>query len=356
MVANTGPYYVSGWWWYYGVNAGALGNLLDQRIPISIDPYIIGTNLLFAAIMVSNDYSMAWWWYFGFGVTEVNNLLNTNNAQLVSARPYNNGVGTVYVVIMESQAEPSQWSTAQTLSTINNALAASGSRMLSLAPDGGSWDSIFVPVAGQTWWWWTDLDPTAVSNNVASHGSVITDLSSYIDSTGARRYAGVELAIGSSNSSSGSSSSTSSTSSPSSTPSSSNHFVDKSSKSRQTKIIVGAVCGFVGVAIIAVAAFLLLRRKPKPVETGVLLAAESPGISQNLLHTPEPTPTVGYPNTAQPMEQTTSTMIQPPPEQVGQSMAPAVQSPPGYQYGYVPPTDPIFMQGQYFTPPQQSQV
>jgi hypothetical protein len=367
MVANTGPYYVSGWWWYYGVDADALGTLLDQRTPISIDPYIIGSDIFFAAIMVDNvvGESISWWWYYGYNVTEVDNLLNANNAQLVSARPYVNDVGTVYVVIMESPAETSQWNIGQSLSTINATLTTNGDRILSFAPDGGSWDTIFVPVAGQTWWWWTDLDPTTVSNNVASHGSVITDLSSYLDSTGARRYAGVELAISSSNSSSGSSTSSTSSSS-TQTGASSDHHVDKSSKSRQTNIIIGVVCGFVGVAIIAAVAFLLLRRKSKPVETGVLLSApesESPGVSQNLLSTPEPTQTVGYPNSPQPMVQTASTIIQPPSEQVGQSMAPVVQSLPDmtsyHQYGYVPPTDAIFMQGQHFTSipqPQQPQA
>lgn len=66
MVSNTGDF-ASAWWWYVGIDAGALSNLLSGKRLISIDSYSTPAGLRLAVVVVPNDgqYDKAWWWYFG---------------------------------------------------------------------------------------------------------------------------------------------------------------------------------------------------------------------------------------------------------------------------------------------------
>ena len=54
-------------------------------------------------------------------------------------------------------------------------------RVTALAPDPpGGWDAILVASEGEEWYWWYGQDPKTVGDNVASHGTRLIDLSSYV--------------------------------------------------------------------------------------------------------------------------------------------------------------------------------
>ena len=200
MVANAGDY-ASSWWWYYGQTADQVGVLLNQHNArlISIDPYWTGDGLRFAVVMVPNTGAQqrGWWWYYGKTTSQVSALLDQNHARLVALRPYMDGGQRVFAVIMVSNTgadyKPSQWWVGSSISDIAGHLTSDNMRVTALAPDpAGGWDAILVASEGEEWYWWYGLDPKTVGDNVASHGTRLIDLSSYV-MNGIRKYAAVEL-------------------------------------------------------------------------------------------------------------------------------------------------------------------
>lgn len=199
MVENTGVY-DSAWWWYYGVDAQTLGQLLDGHRLISIDPYFTSEGLRFAAVMVPNTGTQdrAWWWYFGQDAADVGQLLTENNARLVELRPYNdNGQEKFAVIMIQNTGEDYEnweWWYGVTPDFINTRIQT-GLRVVSLAPDAfGNWATILVQAEGESWWWWYGISPNQVLSNIGAHNSRLIDLSSYIVN-GNREYAIVELGL-----------------------------------------------------------------------------------------------------------------------------------------------------------------
>ena len=85
MVSNTGAY-AKEWWWWFGQTAQDVGQKLQElnaRL-ISISPYQVGNDLLFATVMVSNTGPDAkeWWWFYG-GFDSVSSSLKPLNARVV---------------------------------------------------------------------------------------------------------------------------------------------------------------------------------------------------------------------------------------------------------------------------------
>jgi hypothetical protein len=200
MVQNTGAY-GSAWWWYFGVDGPTLGNLLSQNNArlISLEPYMVGGNLLFAAVMVPNTgvQGRAWWWYYGASAATVNTLLGQNNARLVSLRSYSSGGSTVYAVVMISNTGQDnkgwQWYVGASIAGIASHVNSDHMRVIALAPDvSGGWDAILVASEGEGWWWWFGIDASTVTNNLVNHGTRLIDITSYL-SGGSRVYAAVEL-------------------------------------------------------------------------------------------------------------------------------------------------------------------
>jgi hypothetical protein len=199
MVENTGVY-SSVWWWYYGVDAQTLGQLLNGRRLISIDPYFTSQGLRFAAVMVPNTGAQdrAWWWYYGQSAQEVGQLLTENNARLVELRPYNDGGQLKFAVIMISNtnedSETWEWWYGVTPDFIQERIQT-GLRVVSLAPDPfGNWATILVKTDDESWWSWYGISPNQVLSNIGAHNSRLIDLSSYTVNSN-REYAIVELVM-----------------------------------------------------------------------------------------------------------------------------------------------------------------
>jgi hypothetical protein len=200
MVANSGAY-ASGWWWYYGQSATEVGTLLTQNNArlISIDPYVVGSSLDFAVVMVPNTGAQgrSWWWYYNATGSEIGPLLTENNARLIALRPYQISGVTYYAVIMISNTgadySPWGWYYNEPIATIESYVNSNNMRVIALAPDpGGGWDAIFVASEGETWYWWYGISAATVEKNIVSHGTRLIDLSPYtVGST--QEFAAVEL-------------------------------------------------------------------------------------------------------------------------------------------------------------------
>jgi serine/threonine protein kinase len=187
MVSNSGAS-ASAWWWYYGQTASQVNALLVRNNAelVSIDPYQTTAGLRFAVVMVpsADTQGRTWWWYYGISATTMGQLLSRNNARLVALRPYLQGGNSVFAVIMTANAGadyiPWEYLCHVSVSTIVSRLNSEHMRVDALAPDpAGGWDAILVASQGAEWYWWYGISAQAVQNNVASHGTQLTDLSPY---------------------------------------------------------------------------------------------------------------------------------------------------------------------------------
>lgn len=199
MVENTGVY-GSAWWWYYGVEPQNLGQLLNGKRLISIDPYFTSEGLRLAVVMVPNTGAQdrAWWWYVGVDGQEVGQLLSQNSARLVELRPYDDNGQLKFAVIMISNTgqdgEYWEWWYGVTPDYINIRIQT-GLRVVALAPDPfGNWATILVEAEGESWWWWYGISPNQVLSNIGAHNSRLIDLSTYVVN-GNREYTIAELGL-----------------------------------------------------------------------------------------------------------------------------------------------------------------
>lgn len=183
MVSNTGDF-ASGWWWYVGVDAETVGNLLPGKRLISIDPYSTSAGLRFAVVMVPNDggHAKSWWWYVGVDAAFVTSKLNENNARLISLRPYLDGNGNrVFVVIMiantGNDATVWEWWYGSSIEHISSRVTAGNYRVIAFTPDPVSgWAAILVENKGLGWWWWSGQSPTEIVNKLVSHNTRLIDI------------------------------------------------------------------------------------------------------------------------------------------------------------------------------------
>jgi Beta-lactamase enzyme family/Polyglycine hydrolase-like, structural repeat len=187
MVANTGAY-ASGWWWYFGQTSAQVTALLTKNNArlISLDPYFVNGQLLFAVVMVPNTGAQgrAWWWYFGVTSDQVNGFLSANNARLTELRPYMDNGQRVFAVIMISNtggdAAGWEWWTNASPSFIASHINSDGMRVIALAPDPlGNFDVIMVSSEGETWYWWYGINAATVEKNVTDHQTRLIDISPY---------------------------------------------------------------------------------------------------------------------------------------------------------------------------------
>src|SRR3954453_11749462 len=106
---------------------------------ISIDPYVSGGVVRYAAVMVPNTGAQArgWWVYWGLDSASILSVANSLNARPTTIRPYWNGSATVYTVlyVQNTGRDYRSWRyyTNSTLSGIGNEVTNQGLRVVSLA-------------------------------------------------------------------------------------------------------------------------------------------------------------------------------------------------------------------------------
>ena len=201
FVSNEGVY-ESGWWWYYGLNATQLADRISANNGrlIDIERYVDGNQERFAVVMVRNTGSQAkgWWYYYGISASQVSSFASSNSARLVDIESYTGSAGTVYAVIMiqntGSDAAGWGWFHNTPVSTVSAWMNANNMRMLEFEvtdPSTQRIDAVLISKSFHTprsWWWYYNVPYSQVGELASQAGSRITDIDSYLTSSGARRY------------------------------------------------------------------------------------------------------------------------------------------------------------------------
>jgi hypothetical protein len=202
MVANSGPY-ASAWWWYVGQSTSSLNTTLSDNHSrlISLEPYVVGGTVEYAAIEVPNTGSQArsWWWYVGQSSSGISSTVTANNARLISLRPVSVGGSTTYSVIEISNTGSDYadggwwWSINESAAQVNAQINIDSVRLVSLAADpAGGFDAVYIASEGEYWSWYYGVSASTLVTDVANDGDRLIDITSY-SLGGQTVYAGVGL-------------------------------------------------------------------------------------------------------------------------------------------------------------------
>lgn len=201
FVQNTGNYQ-GGYWWYYGLNATSLNNLLstNQGRLIDLVPYVTSSGLQFACIMVPNTGSnaKAWWWYHGSSVSYLSTQASNNNARIVDLEEYVVGGTTYYAAVMihntGSDYRPWWWYVNVSSSQLNSYLSSNNARIYDIERrSNGNYNCVMIRQTPTPYWnWWYGLTANQVANKLDNYGARAVDIEGYA-SGGTRLYAVVAI-------------------------------------------------------------------------------------------------------------------------------------------------------------------
>ena len=201
LVENDGAY-ASAWWWYFGLSVDRVAELLDElqaRI-IDLEIYDVDGQLRFAVILVPNTgaQARAWWWYFGVTASTLSDLIAQNDARLVDLELMTRPGEQLYAAVMVHDPESSDgsWSWHASVSPDDlSALFASGPvRILDLErTSNGRFAAILARPSQESWnwWWWFGLGSSDLTDVANLTGGRIVDIEHYTQG-GASRYAAVQ--------------------------------------------------------------------------------------------------------------------------------------------------------------------
>src|SRR5205807_4134840 len=108
---------------------------------VSLEPYVVGRVLKFAAVMVPNTGAQArtWWWYYNATTSQIGTDLTNHNARLVSLRPYMSGATRLFAAVMVSNTgqdyKAFNWWAGQSIDTVIGQAEDNGERLVTLAKD-----------------------------------------------------------------------------------------------------------------------------------------------------------------------------------------------------------------------------
>jgi hypothetical protein len=205
-VQNTGAY-AKAWWWYVGIDAPTLAQELaahNGRL-ISLQAYDIGGgDIRFAVAMVANTGADAksWWYYYGMTPTEISNLAATNHARLTNLESYATNGQTRYTVIMivNTGADAKGWWWYYNVSpqTISNNIASNHARLLDMTSAGNGAFNVVMEsctTGCPGWWWWYGLDPYGILDKAQNAGARVLTADKYPGNcNGAQCFATVMIA------------------------------------------------------------------------------------------------------------------------------------------------------------------
>ena len=133
LVPNTGSQ-AKAWWWYFGASPGDLSNLIVQNNARLVDIEVVEQSgePWYAAVMIRNtgaDQS-AWWWYYGLSASDLSDVLSTHSARLYDLERMSDGR---YVIIaLPEQGETWSWYGGLSGSGAMDRAASSGSRIVDI--------------------------------------------------------------------------------------------------------------------------------------------------------------------------------------------------------------------------------
>lgn len=191
LVANTGAYAAS-WWWYFGMTTAQLNAQVaanNGRL-IDLESYVDSNGIQrFACVMVSNTGANAktWWYYYDTSVATLSQQVTANNARLVDLDSYQVGGTTYYLGVMirntGADARSWWWYINQSTAQITNQVNANQARLYDLDRNSnGGWDCIMIQdVAPTGWYWWTGLRAQDVGYLINNYGVRPIDVESYFN-------------------------------------------------------------------------------------------------------------------------------------------------------------------------------
>lgn len=202
MVSNSGAYAVPGWWWYVGLTASELQAQLSANNArlIELAPYDAGGGQVrFAAVMVSNTgvAARAWSWLVGVSSAQLSTHLSQSGHRLIDLNTYVEGGVKKYSAVMVANtgtdAKSWQWWLNLTPSAVATKVKAFNGRIVKLVRQAdGSYDLVQVANTGAdsaAWWYGMGFSSmTAVNNYALQLAARPVDISSYLDTSGRRRY------------------------------------------------------------------------------------------------------------------------------------------------------------------------
>jgi hypothetical protein len=186
MVANTGAY-AQTWWWYYGLSATEVTqklSSLNARL-ISISPYQDGSNLEFAVVMVSNTGANAkqWWWWYGTAAY-IGSQMAGLNARVVDLENYTYNGSEQYAAIAiadtGTDAAPWWWWFNISPSQVGVDLQRNPAQLLTLVRDGNSnYDATMLANTNNEWWYYYGQSGSLISDYLAQNGARPIEVRSY---------------------------------------------------------------------------------------------------------------------------------------------------------------------------------
>jgi beta-lactamase class A len=202
LVKNTGAYAATGgWWWYYGLTSADVTSRLNANTGrlIEIEPYDIGGgNIRYAVVMVSNTGSAArsWWWLFGTTSSTIDSF-TAQNRRLIDIDSYtvNGSKRYTAIFVANTGADNKAWQYFynQTTSGVASKVSAFNGRLVKLHRQAdGTYLMIQHKNTGSdasAWWYQYGFTSMGAANNYANQvASRPVSISSYLNSSGQRRY------------------------------------------------------------------------------------------------------------------------------------------------------------------------
>jgi beta-lactamase class A len=193
LVANTGKY-AKTWWWWHGVTASQLNANLSQNNArlISVTAYQSGNDVHFAAVAVSNTGNDAkgWWWVYGTPSYVQNTIGGLQNARVVDLENYQYNGSTQYAAIAiantGSDASAWWWYFGVDGSSINGLLSKNNAQPLTVVNDGSKFDVVMQGCPCAYNWYYYGADATHVGMDLNQNGARPTMLRSYTSGSSRR--------------------------------------------------------------------------------------------------------------------------------------------------------------------------
>jgi len=195
FVKNSGKYAASGTSWWYGTASFIKSKVssLNARI-ISLEPFISGGNVYFAAAMVHNSGSQYknWAWYYGdANGASMASRIAANSGRLIDMDSYKVGSTLYYsyVMIRNTGADQRAWwyYGNRTMSQTLSSLSTNKARFYNLSRNAnGRYDSIMLKGTGEHAWYYYGQTPASLTAHWKQNGARIFDLDSYV--VGSTRY------------------------------------------------------------------------------------------------------------------------------------------------------------------------
>ncbi|MFC2095831.1 hypothetical protein ACFLSW_05285 [Candidatus Bipolaricaulota bacterium] len=193
LVRNSGTY-ASAWWWYFGIDVDRISELLDElqaRI-IDLEAYYVGGQLRFAVILVPNTgpQAKAWWWYSGVSAETLSDLVSQHNARLVDLEvlPQSGERRFAAVMISNTGADEadSWWYIGISTKDLADAFSVNSARLLDLERmSDGRYAAILVRPRS-VWGWYFGMTASGVEDVVSRHGTRIVDIEPYTSGAATR--------------------------------------------------------------------------------------------------------------------------------------------------------------------------